>query len=171
MLGVGSVGAELEIFGGHPSWQHGKAQRGHVLHPDEGLDRSGFNHIAVVMPGLCIWDLFSQLKCKPFEGRNALSQCSVRMHLDWKPWGSGVGFVRAHSSHLFPQQWSLRAAHAGSLHVVQSLWKQSASPWPLTLGPLLPCVSHPPPVSPCVIKGKMFCVHLLYTLSNNGEMN
>lgn len=139
--------------------------------PRGGAGPHGFNHIAVVVPGFCISDLFSQLNCKPFEGRDALSQCRVRMHLDWKPRGSGVGFIKAYSFHLFPQQCTLRAAHAGSLHAVQLLRKHSASPWPLTLDPLLPCISTPPPISPCVIKGKMFCIHLLYTLSNNGEMN
>lgn len=57
--------------------QHGKGSERPGFHPDEGLDHSGFSHIAVVMPGLVHLRLIFSAELWPFEGRDALSQCGV----------------------------------------------------------------------------------------------
>lgn len=110
-----SMRAELEIFGGHLSWQHSEAQRGQVPHPglELGLNHTVLTTQQILMPGLCISDLFSQLNCQLIEGRDPPpppSHCCLRMQPDRKLLGSGVGLIVTHSFSLFPHRWNLREA-------------------------------------------------------------
>lgn len=97
-----------------------------------------------------------------------LSHCHLRMHLDQKPLGSGVGLIVTHTFSLFPTtESSEKPSRRRRPFCRVALETQCFT------GASYPQSSAPPPpsFSPCVIKGKMFCIHLCYTLSNNGEMN
>lgn len=79
------------------------------------------NCLAILTPALYITDLFPELNCKPFEGRDPLSKC-LSQNPSWKALGTMVDLIMTSSFSLFPHDRNLSKTPICSLGAVQLLW-------------------------------------------------